>query len=197
MLLLIDNYDSFTFNISHYLQYLGAEVVVKRHDAITVPEIAELMPEQIVISPGPCTPHDAGISLSVIAEFGGQIPLLGICLGHQCIVQHFGGDIVRAKRIMHGKTSWVHHQYDPLFAHCSNPFEVMRYHSLIALPDTLPTVLDVIATTPYEEELEIMAVKHSKWPIWGVQFHPESIKTESGLQILKNFLTLSDLYRFK
>lgn len=191
MLLLIDNYDSFTFNISHYFTYLGAEVLVKRHDAISLSDIADLMPKQIVISPGPCTPYDAGISLAAIAEFAGRIPLLGVCLGHQCIVQHFGGEIVRAKRIMHGKTSLVYHQADKLFQGCSNPFEAMRYHSLIALADNLPTVLEVIGTTRYQEEQEIMAIKHKSLAIWGVQFHPESIKTSCGLQIFQNFLTMT------
>lgn len=167
---------------------LNAEVVVKRHDAVTIAEIVALQPQQIVISPGPCSPREAGISLAVIQEFAGQIPLLGICLGHQCIVHHFGGKIVRAAQPMHGKTSQLQHRGDDLFKNCLNPLQVMRYHSLLAEPESLPQELEVTAVTA---DAEIMAVRHMNLPIWGVQFHPESIKTACGLQLLENFLILS------
>ncbi len=167
---------------------LNAEVVVKRHDAVTIAEIVALQPQQIVISPGPFSPREAGISLAVIQEFAGQIPLLGICLGHQCIVHHFGGKIVRAAQPMHGKTSQLQHRGDDLFKNCLNPLQVMRYHSLLAEPESLPQELEVTAVTA---DAEIMAVRHMNLPIWGVQFHPESIKTACGLQLLENFLILS------
>lgn len=187
MLLLIDNYDSFTYNVVHYFLQLQVDVVVKRHDAITIDEIKLLKPKYIVISPGPCTPNEAGISLSVIAEFAGKIPLLGICLGHQCIVQHFGGHIIRADCVMHGKTSTIQHNSDGIFKDCSNPLQVMRYHSLLADADTLPDCFHLTAITQ-DEKKQIMAIQHKELPIWGVQFHPESIKTDCGLQMLKNFI---------
>lgn len=190
MLLLIDNYDSFTYNVQHYFLQLGIEVVVKRNDAITVQEITALQPAYIVISPGPCSPNEAGISLDVVATFCGKIPLLGICLGHQCIVQYFGGKVIRAKQVMHGKTSKINHSQTGLFLNCPNPLEIMRYHSLLAESESLPSCLDIVATTE-DDKKEIMAIQHRQLPIWGVQFHPESIKTEKGLDILQNFLQLA------
>lgn len=186
MLLLIDNYDSFTYNVQHYFAMQDINVIVKRNDAITIAEIESLNPNFLVISPGPCSPNEAGISLAAVALFAGRIPILGICLGHQCIVQHFGGKIVRANRVMHGKTSFIKHNAFGLFANCANPLEVMRYHSLIADRDTLPAELKI--TAAIESSGEIMAVQHQTLPVYGVQFHPESIKTHDGLMIIKNFI---------
>lgn len=188
MILLIDNFDSFTYNLVQYLGELGEEIVVRRNNAITIKEIAKLKPDRIVISPGPCTPKEAGISNDTIRTFGGKIPILGVCLGHQCIGDVFGGKIIRAKKIMHGKISKIKHAGDPLFESMSNPFEATRYHSLVVEKKSFPKVLQVLATS---EDGEVMALKHKTQPIWGVQFHPESIMTREGKTILKNFLKLS------
>tara|TARA_R110002096_G_scaffold4501_34_gene21281 strand:+ start:1747 stop:2316 length:570 start_codon:yes stop_codon:yes gene_type:complete len=187
MLLVIDNYDSFTYNLVQYFGELGAEMEIFRNDEITLEQIAKLAPERICISPGPCTPNEAGISNEVIKEFGSKLPILGVCLGHQCIGHVFGGNVVRADRLMHGKTSPVKHNGEGLFAGLSNPFEATRYHSLIIRPDSMPDCLEVTAET---EEGEIMGVRHRELPIHGVQFHPESILTTEGKQILRNFLAI-------
>jgi anthranilate synthase/aminodeoxychorismate synthase-like glutamine amidotransferase len=186
--LLIDNYDSFTYNLAQYLGELGADVSVERNDAITVDAIAERRPGAIVISPGPCTPNEAGISMDVIRTLAGTIPILGVCLGHQCIGQVFGGRIVRAQRIMHGKTSKIFHDEKGLFAGCENPFVATRYHSLVIAPESMPDVLEVTAKT-WEDE--IMGVRHKTLRVEGVQFHPESIMTTVGKQLLANFLTMA------
>ena len=188
MLLVIDNYDSFTYNLVQYLGELRAEPVVYRNDQITLQKIQKLKPRQIVISPGPCSPKEAGISNEVIRTFSGKIPLLGVCLGHQCIGDVFGGKVVRAKRIMHGKISEIYHTKDPIFRGISNPFDATRYHSLLVEKKSLPSVLRLTAWT---KENEIMGLKHATHPTWGVQFHPESILTVEGKKILKNFLDLS------
>jgi anthranilate synthase/aminodeoxychorismate synthase-like glutamine amidotransferase len=184
-LLLIDNYDSFTYNLVQAFLVLGAEVLVYRNDAITVAEAAALAPTHLCISPGPGTPYDAGISMEMIRAFAGRVPVLGVCLGHQSIVEVFGGKVVRAGRLMHGKTSPVHHDGLGLFADMPQPCEVGRYHSLIAAPETLPPELTVSARTP---EGEIMGVRHRKLAVEGVQFHPESILTPQGPRLLGNFL---------
>jgi anthranilate synthase/aminodeoxychorismate synthase-like glutamine amidotransferase len=183
--LLIDNYDSFTYNLAQYLGELGAQVTVERNDALTLEQIAQRAPQAIVISPGPCTPNEAGISMDVIREFAGKIPLLGVCLGHQSIGQVFGGRIVRAPKVMHGKTSKIFHDEKGLFAGVENPFVATRYHSLVIAPETLPDVLEVTAKT-WDDE--IMGVRHKQHLIEGVQFHPESIMTTSGKTLLGNFL---------
>jgi len=190
MLVMIDNYDSFTYNVVQYLGELGADVRVFRNDEITVNEITKLNPERIVISPGPCTPNEAGISIEAIKAFGGKIPLLGICLGHQSIGQAFGGDIVRAGKVMHGKTSMVYHNNTGVFSGISNPFEATRYHSLVIRADSLPDCLEVTAWTENEDGSmeEIMGVRHKELNIEGVQFHPESILTQHGHDLLANFL---------
>jgi anthranilate synthase component 2 len=189
MILMIDNYDSFTYNIVQYLCELGAEVEVYRNDEITIPEIRHLKPEKIVISPGPCTPNEAGISLSVVREFAGSIPILGICLGHQSIGQAFGGDVVRAEEVMHGKTSLIHHNDKGVFRGLPNPFEATRYHSLIVAADTLPDCLEVTAWTEKDgQRHEIMGFRHKELSVEGVQFHPESIMTHTGHDLLNNFL---------
>ena len=185
MILLIDNYDSFTYNLYHYLGELGAEVRVFRNDKITLDEIEALRPEKIVISPGPCTPREAGISCAAIARFAAKTPVLGVCLGHQAIGAAFGGAIVRAPRIMHGKTSPIHHDRRGLFAGAPDPFEATRYHSLVIDPPTLPSVLERSAWTA---EDEIMGVRHREHFVEGVQFHPESILTREGKRLLANFL---------
>ena len=192
MLLMIDNYDSFTYNLVQYLGELGMQVDVHRNDKISLSDIEALAPEQIVISPGPCTPNEAGISVSIIERFAGQIPILGVCLGHQCIGQAFGGKIVRAGEIMHGKTSQIHHDGAGLFESLSNPFEATRYHSLVIHQDSNPQCLEVSAWTETEDGKidEIMAVRHRSLPIEGVQFHPESILSEHGHDLLQNFLNL-------
>jgi anthranilate synthase/aminodeoxychorismate synthase-like glutamine amidotransferase len=184
----IDNYDSFTYNLVQYLGELGAEPLVYRNDEIRVRDILKKKPAALVISPGPCTPNEAGISNEVIRTYSGKIPILGVCLGHQCLGQVFGGEVVRAGRIMHGKTSLVYHTKDPLFKGVENPFQATRYHSLLVKKANLPKTLKVIAWTDRDE---IMGLKHEKHPTWGVQFHPESIMTPSGKQILKNFLQLT------
>lgn len=189
MLLMIDNYDSFTYNIVQYLCELGAEVEVHRNDEITIEEIRKLAPQKIVISPGPCTPDEAGISLDVVREFGGTIPLLGICLGHQSIGQAFGGTVIRAEDVMHGKTSMIHHGEQGVFHGLPNPFEATRYHSLIVEKATLPDCLEVTAWTETDGvPQEIMGLRHKDLPIEGVQFHPESIMTPQGHDLLNNFL---------
>ena len=182
----IDNYDSFTYNLVQYLGELGAEVAVHRNDAVTVAELRAAAPAGIVISPGPGRPDDAGISRSVIEELGGTIPVLGVCLGHQCIGEVFGGEVVRAPAIMHGKTSLVHHDDRSVFAGLPNPFEATRYHSLVVAPESVPAVLEVTATTA---DGVIMGLRHRELPIEGVQFHPESILTNAGKQLLANFLS--------
>lgn len=184
-LLLIDNYDSFTYNLVQAFLVLGADVLVHRNDAITVAEAQDLSPTHLCISPGPGTPRDAGVSMDMIRAFAGQVPVLGVCLGHQSIVEVFGGEIVRAARLMHGKVSPVQHDGKGVFAGLPQPFEAGRYHSLIAHPDTLPAVLEVSARTP---EGEIMGVRHRELSIEGVQFHPESILTPDGPALLANFL---------
>ena len=190
MLLMIDNYDSFTYNIVQYLSELGADVVVHRNDEIGLDEIERLEPQFIVISPGPCTPREAGISMDVVRRFGGRIPLLGVCLGHQCIGAVFGGDVVRARQVMHGKTSMIHHAGAGVFEGLPMPFEATRYHSLIVARDTLPGDLEMTAWTQHEDGTidEIMGLRHRALAIEGVQFHPESILTEEGKKLLKNFL---------
>lgn len=190
MLLMIDNYDSFTYNIVQYLGELGALVHVVRNDEITVDEIAALAPERIVLSPGPCTPNEAGISLDVVRQWGGKLPILGICLGHQSIGQVFGGEVVRAKKVMHGKTSPIHHRGQGVFRGLSQPFEATRYHSLVVAKESLPDTLEVTAWTETEsgEIDEIMGLRHRELPIEGVQFHPESILTAHGHDLLQNFL---------
>ena len=190
MLLMIDNYDSFTWNLVQYLQALGAEVKVVRNDELSVPQIDALAPDRIVISPGPCTPNEAGVSVDVIRELGARIPVLGVCLGHQSIGQAYGGDVVRAKTIMHGKTSHIRHQGRGVFAGLPDAYEATRYHSLVVAKDTLPDALEITAWT--EDEAggfdEIMGLRHREHPVEGVQFHPESILTQHGHALLKNFL---------
>jgi anthranilate synthase component II len=190
MILMIDNYDSFTFNLVQYLGELGAEVEVHRNDQIDVAAVRSLAPEGIVISPGPCTPNEAGVSLEVIRSFAGEIPILGVCLGHQAIGQAFGGRVVHAKAIMHGKTSMIHHAGQGVFAGLENPFEATRYHSLVIEQDSLPDCLEVTAWTRDGNGGldEIMGVRHRSLPVEGVQFHPESILTRHGHDLLNNFL---------
>jgi anthranilate synthase/aminodeoxychorismate synthase-like glutamine amidotransferase len=187
MILVIDNYDSFTYNLVQYFGELGAEPAVKRNDEITIEEIRAMAPERIVISPGPCTPREAGISNDVIRAFGSGTPLLGVCLGHQCIGEVFGGEVVRAGRLMHGKTSPIMHDGKGVFARLPNPFDATRYHSLLVKRETLPACLEITAETA---EKEIMGLRHEKFPIHGVQFHPESILTLEGKNLLRNFLEL-------
>ena len=193
MLLMIDNYDSFTYNLVQYLGELGAEVQVYRNDQITVADIERLKPERIVISPGPCTPNEAGISVETIRHFAGQLPILGVCLGHQSIGQAFGGHIVHAGAIMHGKTSMVYHRGVGVFAGIENPFEATRYHSLVIEKSSLPGCLEVTAWTERDDGSidEIMGVRHRDYAIEGVQFHPESILTQHGHALLRNFLRTS------
>jgi anthranilate synthase component 2 len=187
MLLLIDNYDSFTYNLYQYLCELGADVEVHRNDRISLDEIASMNPERIVISPGPCTPREAGVSVDVIRRFGATTPLLGVCLGHQCIGEAYGGVVGKAGEIHHGKTSLIHHANKGVFAGLPNPFEAIRYHSLVILKDTLPEGLEVTAWT---DNGLIMGVRHISHPVEGVQFHPESIMTPAGKDLLKNFLKM-------
>jgi len=188
MILMIDNYDSFTYNLVQYLGEMGQRLEVYRNDKLTISKIKKLKPDHIVISPGPGRPQDAGISKDVIKEFAGKIPILGVCLGHQCIGEVFGGEVVRADRLMHGKTSLIYHNNKTIFKNIKNPFTATRYHSLIVKRESLPACLEVIAHT---KENEIMGMKHKKLPVWGVQFHPESILTKEGKNILANFLGLS------
>ena len=193
MILMIDNYDSFTYNIVQYLGELGATVDVRRNDEISLDEIQQLEPEKIVISPGPCTPNEAGISMEVVRTFGQSIPILGICLGHQSIGQSYGGEVVRARQVMHGKLSKVHHDGQGIFQDVPNPIEVTRYHSLVVSKNSVPNSLDVTAWTEFEDGTfdEVMALRHRDFEVEGVQFHPESIKTQAGHQLLNNFLGAS------
>ena len=190
MLLMIDNYDSFTYNLVQYLGELGADVRVYRNDQITVKEIGQLRPEHIVISPGPCTPNEAGVSLETIRHFAGRIPILGVCLGHQSIGQAFGGQVVHARQVMHGKTSQIYHRGAGVFQGLPSPFEATRYHSLVVAKESLPACLEVTAwtATANGQVDEIMGVRHRELAVEGVQFHPESILTQHGHQMLKNFL---------
>ena len=185
MMLIIDNYDSFTYNLVQYFGELGADLVVKRNDQVTLDEVAEMHPDRICISPGPGTPLDAGVSNDLILKFGPSTPILGVCLGHQCIGHVFGGEVVRADRIMHGKTSPIVHEGDGVFRSLPNPFEATRYHSLIVRRESLPPELEITAETA---QREIMGLRHRRYPIQGVQFHPESIMTGVGKQLLLNFL---------
>lgn len=193
MLLMIDNYDSFTYNLVQYLGELGEDVHVHRNDIVDVDELKAMEPERIVVSPGPCTPNEAGISMEAIERFAGQIPILGVCLGHQSIGQVYGGRIVHAKQIMHGKTSMIHHNNKGVFAGLPSPFEATRYHSLVIAPDSLPDCLEVTAWTEDEQgELdEIMGVRHKADKVEGVQFHPESILSQHGHDLLRNFISMS------
>jgi anthranilate synthase/aminodeoxychorismate synthase-like glutamine amidotransferase len=185
MILLIDNYDSFVYNLARYVRELGEVPLVRRHDAVTVDEIAALAPSHIIISPGPCTPNEAGISTEVVRQLGERIPVLGVCLGHQCIGAAYGGEIVRAGRPMHGKPSRIHHEGYGLFAGLPSPFTATRYHSLVIAPASVPPDLKVTATS---EDGEIMAVQHARNPVYGVQFHPESVLSEQGYRLLDHFL---------
>ncbi len=188
MLLIIDNYDSFTYNLVQYFGEMGCEMIVKRNDQVTLDEIRAMKPGRIVISPGPCSPTEAGLSNDIIKTFGPTIPLLGVCLGHQCIGHVFGGNVIQNYRMMHGKTSAIHHDSKDLFLGLPNPFEATRYHSLVVKRETFPSCLKITAET---DEKEVMALRHKDHPIWGVQFHPESILTQHGKTILKNFLQLN------
>ena len=187
MLVVIDNYDSFTYNLVQYFGVLGVEMKIFRNDEVTLDEIRALNPDRILVGPGPCTPNEAGISCQLIREFGPKIPVLGVCLGHQSIGHVFGGNVVRAERLMHGKVSPVKHNGTGIFKGLPNPVTATRYHSLIVDRDSLPDCLEIVAET---EELEIMALQHREFPIYGVQFHPESILTDHGMQMLQNFLEL-------
>jgi anthranilate synthase component 2 len=188
MILMIDNYDSFTYNLVQYFGELGVEVAVHRNDALTVEDIVRMSPERIVISPGPSSPVNAGISVEVIRSLAGKVPIFGVCLGHQAVGYAFGGEIVRARQLMHGKTSKVHHDGQGLFRGLNDPFQATRYHSLVIRKDTCPSCLEVTATSL--DDGEIMGVRHRTLPVWGVQFHPESILTREGMKILENFLSL-------
>ncbi len=191
MILVIDNYDSFTWNLVQYLGELGTEPVVKRNDELSVDEIEQLAPQKIVISPGPCTPNEAGVSVDLIRRLGPTTPILGVCLGHQSIGAAYGGQVVRAERVMHGKTSPIRHAGAGIFRGIPSPLQVARYHSLVIEPSTLPEELEVLATTDEAgHETEIQAVRHREHPVWGVQFHPESIASEHGHDVLRNFLRL-------
>jgi len=194
MILVIDNYDSFTYNLVHYLNELGAETLVHRNDALTAEDALALRPEAVVISPGPCTPNEAGICLALIAAAPDDLPILGVCLGHQSIGQAMGGEVVRAKALMHGKTSPIHHAGKGVFAGLSNPFTATRYHSLSVKRETLPDLLEITAWT---DDGEIMGFSHRARPLHGVQFHPESIATEGGHQLLANFLDLAGARRLE
>lgn len=191
MILVIDNYDSFTWNLVQYLGELGAEMEVRRNDELSVDDIARMAPERIVVSPGPCTPNEAGVSVDVIRRMGPTTPILGVCLGHQSIGAAYGGRVVRAERVMHGKTSPIRHAGTGIFAGVPTPLTVARYHSLVIEPSTLPAELEAVAWTDepgYEHEIQ--AVRHRQHPVWGVQFHPESIASQAGKDILRNFLEL-------
>lgn len=189
MILLIDNYDSFTYNLVQYFAELGEQVVVRRNDEISLTQIAAIRPSSLVISPGPCSPDQAGISLAAIEHFAGRMPILGVCLGHQAMAQVFGAKVVRAQTVMHGKNSLIKHQQRDLFAGLNNPLSVTRYHSLVVQKESLPDEFSIEAWTE-SDEAEIMALSHKKLPLYGVQFHPEAILTEQGHQLLQNFLTL-------
>lgn len=186
MLLLIDNYDSFTYNLAQYFGELGCDVVVKRNDEISIDEVADVAPRHICISPGPCTPREAGISKEVILLFGQEIPVLGVCLGHQCIAEAYGGNVIRAERLMHGKSCMISHNGGALFSDLSNPFEGGRYHSLLVERSSFPECLEITA----ESDGEIMALRHREFPVYGVQFHPESVLTRDGRKILARFLAI-------
>jgi len=190
MLLVIDNYDSFTYNLVQYLGELGEDPVVRRNDAVTLDDIEAMAPAAIVLSPGPCTPADAGITVPLVRAYGARIPILGVCLGHQAIGEAYGGRVVRARRVMHGKTSRVVHEGRDLFDQLPSPLEVMRYHSLIVERETIPDSLEILAVASDAPD-EIHALRHRDHPVWGVQFHPESILTAHGKQILRNFLDLA------
>ena len=190
MLLVIDNYDSFTYNLVQYLGELGADIEVRRNDAVTVDEIGTLKPAAIVISPGPCAPHQAGVSVPLIQRWGSTIPTLGVCLGHQAIGEAYGGRVVRARRVMHGKCSTIEHDGTGLFEGLPNPLSVMRYHSLIVERESLPSDLEILAVAT-DDSTEVHAVRHRTHPVWGVQFHPESILTTGGKAIIENFLALA------
>lgn len=192
MIFMLDNYDSFTYNLVQYMGELGAEMEVARNDKTTTEAVLAHNPDGIVISPGPCTPNEAGISNELIAEAAGKIPLLGVCLGHQCIGQVFGGNIIRAETLMHGKTSLISHDDGGIFSELENPFVATRYHSLIIDPQTMPSVLEVTATA---DDGTVMSVQHKEYPIYGVQFHPESILTVEGKKLLRNFLDIVDEHR--
>jgi anthranilate synthase component 2 len=194
MLLVLDNYDSFTYNLVQYLGELGEEIVVHRNDALSVEDIGAVQPSAVVISPGPCTPAEAGISVPLIRKWGASIPILGVCLGHQAIAEAYGGRVVRARRVMHGKTSSVDHNGEGVFTGLPSPLEVMRYHSLVAERASLPSELEIVAVASDDPD-EIHAVRHREHPVWGVQFHPESIMTQQGKAILANFLALADDFR--
>ena len=185
MLLLIDNYDSFTYNLAQYFGELGCELLTKRNDEISLDEIADLAPQHICISPGPCTPREAGISKEVVLRFGPEVPILGVCLGHQCVAEAYGGRVIRAPRLMHGKASMIRHNGSALFADLPTPFEAGRYHSLIVERSSFPTSLEITAES---DDGEIMALRHREFPVLGVQFHPESILTRDGKKILRSFL---------
>ena len=187
MILLIDNYDSFVHNLARYVRELGETTEVRRSDAIGVAEIRVMAPSHIIVSPGPCTPREAGISNAVVSELGARIPVLGVCLGHQCVAAALGGQVVRADRPRHGKTSPIHHSGEGLFAGLPSPFYATRYHSLVVVREGLPESLEVVAVTPDDE---VMALRHRSWPVWGVQFHPESVLTQHGHALLRNFLAL-------
>lgn len=187
MLLVLDNFDSFTYNLVQYFGQLGVEQRVFRNNEITPEEALALNPDRVMISPGPCSPNEAGVSLAMIEAFAGKKPLLGVCLGHQCIGQYFGGNVVRASRLMHGKTSPIRHNGQELFRDIENPFPATRYHSLLVDRESLPDCLEITAET---EEGEIMGIRHKNLPVWGVQFHPESYATEGGMRLLENFLKL-------
>jgi len=188
MILMIDNYDSFTYNLVHYLAELGEEVVVHRNDKITLEEVGKLNPEMIVVSPGPCTPREAGVSVDVIKEFAGRTPILGVCLGHQSVAYAYGAEIVRADRLLHGKTSMIHHDGKTIFEGIPDPFEATRYHSLLVSRDSLPATFEISAWT---DEGEIMGIRHKEYLMEGVQFHPESILTVHGKDILRNFVAIA------
>jgi anthranilate synthase/aminodeoxychorismate synthase-like glutamine amidotransferase len=190
MILVIDNYDSFTYNLVQYLGELGVEPTVRRNDALTVDEVGELRPEAILISPGPCTPSEAGVTVPVIKRWGPEIPILGVCLGHQAIGEAYGARVVRAKRVMHGKTSTILHDGTSLFDGLPSPLPVMRYHSLVVAPESIPDELRVTAVAE-DDPGEVHAVQHREHPVWGVQFHPESILTEGGRRIIANFLAMA------
>jgi anthranilate synthase component 2 len=191
MLLVIDNYDSFTYNLVQYLGELGEEPLVRRNDAVTLPDIEALAPCAIVLSPGPCTPAEAGITVPLVRAYGGRIPILGVCLGHQAIGEAYGGRVVRARHVMHGKTSRIVHEGRDLFDSLPSPMEVMRYHSLVVERETIPDSLEILAVAA-DDPAEIHAVRHRTHPVWGVQFHPESILTAHGKQLLRNFLDLAE-----
>ena len=190
MILILDNYDSFTWNLVQYLGEMGETLDVRRNDALSVEDVGAMAPEAIVLSPGPCTPSEAGITVPVIRRWGATIPILGVCLGHQAIGEAYGGRVIRAGRVMHGKTSELLHDGRDLFAGLPSPLRVMRYHSLVVEPDTLPTTLEVTARATDSAD-EIHAFRHREHPVWGVQFHPESVLTEGGKRLLQNFLTLA------